>query len=385
VVAGADADGVLVHDLGEVVGVDVVDGQRQHAAALGRLRRAVDGEPVADPLGEGPQGVGREADLVGPHRLHADAVEVVDGGVEADGLDDRRGAGLEPGRRGVGREAVEVDGEDHPAAAQERGHGLEQLGPGPQHADAAGADHLVAAEGGEVGAHGHHVGGQVGDVLAGVDAHEGAGGVGGVGDLPHRGEGAEDVRHGGEADELGPVEQPVEVGEVEHVVGADRDPPDLEPLLLLELEPGDDVRVVLHLREQDGVAGTEVGPAPRPGHQVQPLGGVLGEDDLGGARGADEAGHRGPGLLVAGRGPLGEGVDAAVDVGVVGLGELGHGLDHGQRLLGRRRRVEEDQALAVDLLGEDREVAPDGGDVEHVGGGGGVGGAHAVGAPVNSA
>ena len=266
-----------------------------------------------------------------------------------------------------GVKPVEVDGEDHAAAAEERGHGVEQLGAGPQHADAGGAHHLVAAEGHEVGAQGHHVGGQVGHVLAGVEADQGAGGVGRVGDVADRRQGAEHVGHGGDPDQLGPVEEAVEVGEVELVVGAHGDPADLEALLGLELEPRDDVGVVLHLGEHDGVAGAQVGPTPRPGDQVEGLGGVLGEDDLVGARGPDEPGHRGPGRLHAGGGPLGQGVDAAVHVGVVVRGEVGHGLDDGGRLLGRRRRVEEHEPSVVALLGQDREVAPDGGDVEGVG------------------
>ena len=52
VVAGPHAHAVLVEHLGEVVGVDVAEGERQHAAPLGRLGRAVDGELVAEALGE---------------------------------------------------------------------------------------------------------------------------------------------------------------------------------------------------------------------------------------------------------------------------------------------------------------------------------------------
>ena len=42
VVAGPHAHAVLVEHLGDVVGVDVAEGERQHAAPLGRLGRAVD-------------------------------------------------------------------------------------------------------------------------------------------------------------------------------------------------------------------------------------------------------------------------------------------------------------------------------------------------------
>ena len=81
--------------------------------------------------------------------------------------------GVNPSRRDVA---------DHLAAAEERRHGVEQLLAAPQHADAGGAEHLVAGEGEEVGARGGDVGGEVGHVLAGVDHGDGAGGVGGVGE-----------------------------------------------------------------------------------------------------------------------------------------------------------------------------------------------------------
>ena len=87
---------------------------------------------------------------------------------------------------GGGREPVEADVGDHVAAAEERGRGVEQLGPSPQRADARRAAHLVAGEGGEVGAPRLHVGGVVRHVLAGVDDGEGAGGVGGGAQLGDR-------------------------------------------------------------------------------------------------------------------------------------------------------------------------------------------------------
>ena len=89
-----------------------------------------------------------------------------------------------------GRPAVEADVADHLAAAEEGGHGLEQVLAAPEHADAGRAAHLVAGEAVEVGAQLGHVGGQVGRVLGAVDQDEGAGGVGGVGEAPDRGEGA---------------------------------------------------------------------------------------------------------------------------------------------------------------------------------------------------
>ena len=87
----------------------------------------------------------------------------------------------------------------------------------------------------------------------------------------------------------------VEVVEVEAAVGGERDPAQLDAPLGGEDVPRHDVGVVLHVGEHDDVAGAEVGPAPRLGDEVERLGGVLGEDDLVGVAGVDEAGDLGPG------------------------------------------------------------------------------------------
>ena len=61
---------------------------------------------------------------------------------------------------------------------------------------------------------------------------------------------AEHVRHRGEREELGAVEEPVEVDEVEAVVGGERDPAELDAALGREDVPRHDVGVVLHLGER---------------------------------------------------------------------------------------------------------------------------------------
>ena len=62
---------------------------------------------------------------------------------------------------------------------------------------------------------------------------------------------------------LTPVHQPLEVVEDQAAVAVDRDVAEVETAELLgEDQPRHDVGVVLHLGEQDGVAGLQVGPAP---------------------------------------------------------------------------------------------------------------------------
>ena len=84
VVAGPDADAVLVEHLGEVMGVEVAEGEGQHAAPLGRHAGTVDGELGAEALRERPEGVGGEGDLVLADSLHAEPGQVVDRRSDAD-------------------------------------------------------------------------------------------------------------------------------------------------------------------------------------------------------------------------------------------------------------------------------------------------------------
>ena len=152
--------------------------------------------------------------------------------------------------------------------------------------------------------------------LGGVDQDQGPGGVGRLGQGGDVVDGAEHVGDPGDAEELGAVEQAGKVGQVEVAVGRKRDPAQLDAPLGGQHVPGHDVGVVLHVGEHHGSPACERRAAPGVGHQVRGLGGAPGEDDLPGRGGADEAGGLGPGLLVGGGGLLGQGVDAAVHVGV---------------------------------------------------------------------
>ena len=106
---------------------------------------------------------------------------------------------------------------------------------------------------------------------------------------------------------------------------------------------------MLHLGQDDGVAAADVPPAPRVGDEVDRLGRVAGEDDLVAVGRVDEPGDLGPRPLVCGRRLLADRVDAAMDVGVVLAVVVVDGIDDDARLLARRRRVEVDQRVPVDL------------------------------------
>ncbi len=107
--------------------------------------------------------------------------------------------------------------------------------------------------------------------------------------------------------------------------------------------------------------------APRVGDEVDRLGGVAREHDLVRVGDADEPGDLGARLLVLGRRLLADRVDPAMDVRVV-LAVVGvHRLEHGARLLRRRRGVEVHQRVPVDLLVQDREVVAQPLGVDRVG------------------
>ncbi len=189
-------------------------------------------------------------------------------------------------------------------------------------------------------------------------------GVSRVAQLADRVDRAEHVRHRGEAERLRPVEQLIEIGEVEQPLGGQRHPAQDDAALGREDVPGDDVRVVLHVGEHDDVAFAQVRAAPGVRDEVEALGRVLREDHFTLARRVDEPLHLQPRGLV-GLGRLGRDlVHAAVHVRVARLVVALHRVEHLPGLLRGRRRVEVDETRAVDHAVEDREVLLDPSDVE---------------------
>ncbi len=107
-----------------------------------------------------------------------------------------------------------------------------------------------------------------------------------------------------------------------------------------ELLPGDEVRMVLGARDHDLVARAHVGRSPCGGHDVERFGGAAREDHPVGIGDAQKARDRQTRLVVALGGAHRERVGAAMRVRAVALVEAGDRVEHGARLLARRRRVE---------------------------------------------
>ncbi len=155
---------------------------------------------------------------------------------------------------------------------------------------------------------------------------------------------------------------------IERAGVVDGDPADGHPSFGGQHVPGDDVGVVLHLGQHDGVSSPEVGSTPGMGDKIESLGGVLGEQDLPGRRRrTDEAPHLGPGFFEQPGGLLGNGVHTAVDIGMGGLVVMTHGIEDSHRALGRCCRVEVDDGMPVDLAGQDREILAERGHIQLVG------------------
>jgi len=109
----------------------------------------------------------------------------------------------------------------------------------------------------------------------------------------------------------------VQIVEPEQAVRGDVDVAELGSGFLAQQLPGHQVGVVLHLGDGHDIPFPHVLASPRVGDQVDRLGGVPGEDRRV-RRAADEAGDARPRIFEQRGCLLGEGVDAAVNVGVLG-------------------------------------------------------------------
>ncbi len=115
--------------------------------------------------------------------------------------------------------------------------------------------------------------------------------------------------------------------------------------------------MVLDLAQHDDVTRAQVLASPGEGGKVDRLGRVLREDDLAvRVRRADESAESHPCRLeLAGR-LFGDGVDAAVDVGVGGRVVVVHRVEHRLGALGGGGGVEVDERAVGLAAREEREV-----------------------------
>ncbi len=161
-----------------------------------------------------------------------------------------------------------------------------------------------------------------------------------------------------EGDELCPLgEQRIERVELQQAVVGDGDVPQHRARALGKLLPGHEVRVVLHLGEQDFVAPLDIGIAPTPRHGVDAGRRAIREDALFGRGRVDEPTNLFPRLIEQFVRFLGKLVDAAMHVGIVLFVATGNRPDHLPRMLRAGGVVEIDERHArTDLAGEDGKI-----------------------------
>ena len=258
---------------------------------------------------------------------------------------------------------------DHAPAAQEGRHGLQQFPLAIEHADARRAQHLVAAEDEEIDVQGLHVGLLVRHALGPIHQHQGAGLVPAANDFGHGVDRAQYVGYRRNGDEFGPLgEQRVERVQAKQAVVGEGNVPQHRAAALGKLLPGDEVRVMLHLGEQDLIARLDVRIAPTPRDGVDARGCPIGKDALLALRGVDERADRLPGLVEQLVRLLGQLVNAAMHVGVMLFVATDDRLDDLAGMLRAGRVVEVDQRHAgADLAAEDGEIRAAGQGVQRRG------------------
>ena len=210
-----------------------------------------------------------------------------------------------------------------------------------KHADPGRAVELVAREGVEIAAERRDIDRQPRDRLAPVDQELGADRVREIGGALHVEHRAEHVRNVRQCDQFMLRGQHALGGvEIDATVFGERADVDDEAGALADQLPRHDVAVMLERREQDAVAGLEVGQPPALRDEIDRLGRAAHEDDLALGRGANEARHPPPRRFVGerhvGRALVHPAVHGGVGLAVGG----GDRVEHGARLLRRRGGVE---------------------------------------------
>ena len=355
----AQGEAALVGQGDNVVGVGVLHDKAHEPPAAGCSGRRSEDAKAGD-VQHPFMGVSGESGIVIKDRLPPDAVQVVDGDAEADGVRDVRRAGLKPVRRLFPGALLILHAQDHLAAAMPRRHFAQKFAPPVQRPDSRGPAHLVTGKGEEIAAQRLNIHRHVPGALRGVNQGNGPDRLGGVNEV---GGGIDRPQRVGDVDEgkelhLGREKFPETLhGQLVTVV--DREKTELRAGLPGEDLPRHEIAVVLHLREEDDVALAEKRAAPGLRHEVNRLRGSASEDDLFLAGRVEEAGDPLARAFVLLRGAGAQLVHAAMDVAVVALVVPRERLDDGARLLRSGGVIEIDQRLVVDLLVENRELRTD--------------------------
>ena len=174
------------------------------------------------------------------------------------------------------------------------------------------------------------------------------------------------IGHPGRREQSGSIaDEVLHVIQGEHAIGIDRNDLQFDSQPFPKQLPGDDVRMMLHGRDEYFISTFKRADAPRVGDQIDRFRGAPRVDDLVGGTGIDEVGDALPGGFESlgrldaqfVRGPM----DIGCSHGIVGV----DGLDHRPRLGCRGGTVQIDQRLAVYGSLQNRELGTDGINIEN--------------------
>ena len=189
--------------------------------------------------------------------------------------------------------------------------------------------------------------------LGGVDEHLGADLVRSGDDVFKRVANTQNVGGMDHADEFCTLKSVMECVHIECEMLGDGHVAKFHTSLLCEHLPGNNIGMVLHLGQDDGVALGQVRTTPSMGDEVDGLGRAAGDDDFVSVEASLEfaaAGFVAFGCFTC------EGVNGSVDVGV-GFGVvIIHRVQDDLRLLCGRSVVQIDQRIAVNLTLQNREL-----------------------------
>ena len=130
-VARSHADAELVEHLSDVVGVDARHVQAHDTASISRIGWTDNPHATIELQGQAGERVAGQIPFVRDNIVHAESLEVLHGGVEADRFCDRWRAGLESRGTVGGGVAVDANVGNHAAAAEKGGHDCEQFRASP--------------------------------------------------------------------------------------------------------------------------------------------------------------------------------------------------------------------------------------------------------------
>ncbi len=260
-----------------------------------------------------------------------------------------------------------MDFPNHQSATEEGRHGLQMLTLAVEDTDPRRAVELVSGEGEEVTIERLDVRRMMTDELCSIDEDERAMCMGFRDDLRERWSDPEDVALRGDAHNLH-VPLPQELLQhlhAEMAVSVTIDPFDLDAELFFQLQPGDDVAVMLEETQDDHVLFAQVRPSPGFRDEVDRLRAALRKDNLLCTLRMDELLNCHARILVGDRRALGEHVHPSMDVGILLSIELLHPVQNRLRLLCRRGRVEIDKRMAVNRLRKDEKLQANSKRIEH--------------------